>query len=117
MTHPTDDKLEAMAVRLDQSDANEYSYDNDKDEAAAMLRACKTGEAPYQGEWQPIRTAHKSERLLVCYIDSGGLWEVGIGLWWLGDEWTVWCEEGTVKPTHWMPPPAPPDFKKGPTND
>ena len=37
---PTDDELEAMARRLDQSDANEYSYDNDKEEAAAMLRAC-----------------------------------------------------------------------------
>ena len=38
---PSDDELEALAVRLDQSDANEYSYDNDKEEAAAMLRACK----------------------------------------------------------------------------
>ena len=50
MTHPTDDELEAMAVRLDQSGANEYSYDNDKDEAAAMLRACKAGDAPDHGE-------------------------------------------------------------------
>ena len=41
MTRPTDDELEAMAARLDQSDANEYSYDNDKEQAAAMLRAMK----------------------------------------------------------------------------
>jgi hypothetical protein len=116
MTHPTDEELEAMAELLDRNGPSHVDADIWMSDAAAMLRACKTGDAPYV-EWQPIRTAHKSERLLVCYMDSGGLWEVGIGLWWLGDEWTVSCEEGTVKPTHWMPLPAPPDLKKGPSHD
>jgi hypothetical protein len=42
MTHPTDDELEAMAVKFEQ----DHWFD-----AAAMLRACKTGDAPDQGEW------------------------------------------------------------------
>ena len=59
-------------------------------------------------KWQPIETAHKSERLLVSYINDSGYREVGIGLWWIGDEWTVSCEEATVTPTHWMHLPDPP---------
>jgi hypothetical protein len=54
MTHPTDEELEAMAERLDQSDANEYSFDNDKDDAAAMLRACKGRVRVKPLEWYPV---------------------------------------------------------------
>ena len=59
-------------------------------------------------KWNPIGTAHKSERLLVSYIDESGYREVGIGIWWLGGEWTVSGEDKTVTPTHWMQLPEPP---------
>jgi hypothetical protein len=55
MTHPTDDELEAMAVRLDVDDpwCQPMCY-----EAAAMLRACKTGDAPsYLDGWNDAREA------------------------------------------------------------
>lgn len=62
MTRPTDDELEAMAGRLDQSDANEYSYDNDKEDAAAMLRACKVGDVPDRTQWNAAIEAAKKLR-------------------------------------------------------
>ena len=40
MTHPTDDELEAMAVKL-----TDYAMDQLPLDAAAMLRACKGGNA------------------------------------------------------------------------
>jgi hypothetical protein len=55
MTHPTDDELEAMAVRLDVDDpwCQPMCY-----EAAAMLRACKAGDAPdYLDGWNDAREA------------------------------------------------------------
>ena len=73
MTRPTDDELEAMAVRLDQSDANEYSYDNDKDDAAAMLRACKAGDAPDHSDWNAaIEAAAEYVESLDGYDSIGG---------------------------------------------
>ena len=42
MTRPTDDELEAMAVLLEAFGTRTGL----KDAAAAMLRACKTGDAP-----------------------------------------------------------------------
>ena len=45
MTHPTDDELEAMAVRFDKWHYYGYKMPShiqaDGDDAAAMLRACK----------------------------------------------------------------------------
>ena len=53
MTHPTDDELEAMAVRQENADAlDRDALLNLTDSTAAMLRACKTGDAPDQGEKQ-----------------------------------------------------------------
>jgi hypothetical protein len=52
MTHPTDDELEAMAVRLE---AGKVAFMGD---AAAMLRACKAGDAPsYLDGWNDAREA------------------------------------------------------------
>ena len=43
MAHPTDDELEATAQRLELVAPTDV-------EAVDMLRACKTGDAPYHGE-------------------------------------------------------------------
>jgi hypothetical protein len=45
MTHPTDDELEAVAVRLDRNGPSHVDADIWMSDAAAMLRACKTGDA------------------------------------------------------------------------
>ena len=47
MNRPTDDELEAMAVRLDKGDP----FGGVMQKTAAMLRACKTGDAPDHAEW------------------------------------------------------------------
>ena len=46
VNRPTDEELESMAVDLVFFQPGETS-----ELAAAMLRACKTGDAPDQGEW------------------------------------------------------------------
>ena len=46
MTHPTDAELEAMA-----RDVERYESLNVRKRAAAMLRACKTGDALDHAEW------------------------------------------------------------------
>ena len=85
MTRPTDDELEAMAVRLDQSDANEYSYDNDKDEAAAMLRACKGRQS------LPRMTPALGENI-EAMRESGR----NDPLWQQGDMQLMWVNEGDM---------------------
>lgn len=44
MTHPTDDELEAMAELLDRNGPSHVDADIWMSDAAAMLRACKTGD-------------------------------------------------------------------------
>jgi hypothetical protein len=62
MTHPTDDELEAMA-RILSFVANRTGLTVEKceevtDKAAAMLRACKAGDAPsYLDGWNDAREA------------------------------------------------------------
>ena len=56
MTHPTDDELEALAVRLDDGRVCSPAQNSCRNgclmlEAAALLRACKTCDAPDHGEW------------------------------------------------------------------
>ena len=46
MTRPTDDELEATAAELQRFAANALI-----DRVAAMLRACKTADAPDHAEW------------------------------------------------------------------
>jgi hypothetical protein len=52
MTHPTNNKLEAMAVKFEQ----DHWFD-----AVAMLRACKTGDAPDHAEWNAAIEAAVNE--------------------------------------------------------
>jgi hypothetical protein len=48
MTHPTDDELEAMAEMVEHCQL----WPSDRERAAAMLRACKAGDAPsYLDGW------------------------------------------------------------------
>ena len=47
MKHPTDDELEAMAVRLDKGDP----FGGVMQRASAILRACKIGDAPDHSDW------------------------------------------------------------------
>ena len=52
---PTDDELEAMAARLEAEADDRQGKERDtmtlEDEAAAMLRACKTDPAPDHSDW------------------------------------------------------------------
>ena len=55
MTRPTDDELEAIAAKLDRNGPSHVDADILMSEAAAMLRACKTGDAlepaPDHADW------------------------------------------------------------------
>ena len=51
MTRPTDDEPEAMAAKLDRKTHNMIEGHVQMEDAAAMLRACKTGDAPDHAEW------------------------------------------------------------------
>ena len=75
---PTDDKLEAMAVRWSEAqklyeDAGVFGT-NGADlcrASAAMLRACKTGDAPDHAEWNAAIEAAVDK--LNIYGDLGGM--------------------------------------------
>ena len=51
MTRPTDDELEAMAAQLIHGFDTLSEAEGAMDEAAAMLRACKTGDDPDHSDW------------------------------------------------------------------
>jgi hypothetical protein len=58
MTHPTDEELEAMAELLDRNGPSHVDADIWMSDAAAMLRACKTGDASnYLDGWNDAREA------------------------------------------------------------
>jgi hypothetical protein len=72
MTHPTDDELEAMAEMLEHCQL----WNSDRSRAAAMLRACKPGDAPsYLDGWNDAReaAAQKAERYTECCQSCAGV--------------------------------------------
>jgi len=60
------------------------------------------------GAWQPIETAPKDDEIFVWAVckTSGTGWLTRAR--WHRDHW---CSEddGLIAPTHWMPPPEPPE--------
>ena len=65
--------------------------------------------------WQPIATAMRDERQpILAYAPEGGFWDCPVYavVYWVdfAQGWYTWPDaEYEVKPTHWMPLPAPPD--------
>jgi hypothetical protein len=57
MTHPTNNELEAMAEILEHCQL----WNSDRSRAAAMMRACKTGDAPDHAEWNAAIEAAVNE--------------------------------------------------------
>ena len=68
MTYPTDDKLEEMAREADRR----WRLTRDKyhRDTGAMLRACKTGDAPDHSEWDAAIEAAADKAYLQADIDA-----------------------------------------------
>jgi hypothetical protein len=122
MTHPTDDELEAMAVRL--YTCNDWETDAQiklAGGAAAMLRACKTGDAPDHAEWQPIETCPKTPTARLVWVPENQCiycvaWKEDREYPWSG-AWSIFGgghRDAIQRATHWMPLPAftPPERPK-----
>lgn len=97
-----------------------------RDWNAARIRSLEAAPQPAAAEWQPIETAPKHKEVLVWREDSGPFiakliapedyvpaelvdvssWEDPSRPEWLSDAYG-W-QEGSERPTHWQPLPAPP---------
>ena len=67
MTRPTDEQLEAMAVRMER-----YSSLDVRNKAAAMLRACKAGDAPDHSDWNAAIEAAALTAFDCVFYDAAG---------------------------------------------
>ena len=99
-------------------------YDLCADELDALLldvASRRPAEPPTEGEyamteWQPIETAPTDGTNVLLFIPNyvGRLGYVIVQGWNLGDDRRGWRSHyagGIVKPTHFMPIPAPPEVK------
>lgn len=59
---------------------------------------------PAEGTWQPIATAPRDGTQLWGWDEERG----SNPMIWIGAEWVITYDDATIRPTHWMPLPAPP---------
>ena len=79
-------------------------------EAAAIATALRTAGLAIEQDWQPIETAPRDGRRLLCYApateDRSAV--VRNDYWWVVE--SVWAFMSRVHPyTHWRPLPTPPE--------